>query len=56
MSDELSASGKHDKNAVQEATDFLEDKWQDLQHGVTRAGNRMKTALDKAWHRLTHRK
>lgn len=56
VSDELSASGKHDKNAVQEATEFLQDQWQDLQNRVTRAGNRMKKALDKAWKRLTNQR
>lgn len=45
-----------DKNAVQEATEFLQDQWQDLQNRVTRAGNRMKKALDKAWKRLTNQR
>jgi sporulation protein YlmC with PRC-barrel domain len=51
--DELAVSGKHDRDAVEEATQFLEDKWQDLQHRITKAGTRMKNALENAWKRLT---
>lgn len=51
--DELSATGKHDRNAIAEASEFLQDKWQDLQQSVTRASKRMKSALDAAWKRLT---
>jgi uncharacterized protein YrrD len=53
VGDELTSSGKHDHNAIQEATAFLQDKWDDLQHRTSKAGKRMKKALDKAWHRLT---
>jgi hypothetical protein len=53
VGDELAASGKHNHNAIQEATAFLEDKWEDLQHRASKAGKRMKKALDQAWHRLT---
>ncbi|PSO48101.1 MAG: photosystem reaction center subunit H [Cyanobacteria bacterium SW_9_44_58] len=50
---ELASSGKHDSNALDEAADYLQDKWQDLQHRVTQAGTRMKKALENAWKRLT---
>ena len=53
VGDELSASGKHDHNAIKEATVFLQDQWNDLQHRASQAGKRMKKALDQAWHRLT---
>jgi len=53
VGDELAASGKHNHNAIKEATAFLEDKWDDLQHRASKARKRMKKALDQAWHRLT---
>lgn len=53
--DELAASGQHDKNALQEAADFLQDKWDDLQQSLNRTGQRMKQAIDSAWKRLTHK-
>jgi len=53
VKDELASSGKHDSNALDEAADYLQDKWQDLQHRVTQAGTRMKHALENAWKRLT---
>jgi len=53
VKDELACSSKHDSNALDEAADYLQDKWQDLQHRVTQAGTRMKQALEHAWKRLT---
>lgn len=53
VSDKLAESGKHDKNALAEATEFLQDKWSDLQHSVSYAGKQMKSALDSAWKKLT---
>ncbi|MBF2002069.1 MAG: PRC-barrel domain-containing protein [Synechococcales cyanobacterium M58_A2018_015] len=50
---ELAATGQHDRNALQEAADFLEDKWDDFQQSLNRAGQRMKQAIDSAWQRLT---
>ena len=55
VSDELEASGKHSKQALAEATEFLQDKWQDLQQTVNRTGKRMKSAIDSAWKQLTHK-
>ena len=55
VSEQLAASGKHDKNALAEATEFLHDKWSDLQHSISRAGKRMKSAWDSAWKKLTHK-
>lgn len=52
VSDEL-AAGKHDKNALAEATEFVQDKWQDLQRSIERASKRTKSALDSAWKKLT---
>jgi len=53
VSDELTASGKHDHHAVREATEFLQEQWQQLQHRAAKAGTRMKKAFDQAWQRLT---
>ncbi len=55
VSDELAASGKHDNNTLAEATEFLQDKWQDLEHSIERTSRRMKSALDSAWKKLTHK-
>jgi hypothetical protein len=51
-SDELAASGHHDRHALQEATDFLHHQWESLQHSISRAGQRAKSALDRAWTNL----
>ena len=40
--DELAQSGRHDHNALEEASEFLQDKWEDLQHRLSGAGQRMK--------------
>jgi uncharacterized protein YrrD len=53
--DELSQSGQHDKNALEEASEFLQDKWEDWQHSLSNAGTRMKQGIDLAWKRLTHK-
>jgi uncharacterized protein YrrD len=53
VSDELAATGKHDQDALAEATEFLQDKWEDLQQSLSRTRKRMKSALDSAWKRLT---
>ncbi len=55
VSDELAASGKHDKNTLAEATEFLQYKWQDLQQSISRTSRRIKSALDSAWNKLTHK-
>lgn len=55
ISDELAASEQHDKNALQEATEFLQDKWEQLQQSLNRTGQRMKSAVDSAWKRLTRK-
>lgn len=55
VSDELAASGQHDKNALQEATEFLQERWGQFQQSLNRAGKRMKSAADSAWKRLTHK-
>lgn len=52
--DELAQSEQHDKNALEEASEFLQDKWEDFQHSLSRTGKRMKQAIDSAWKRLTH--
>lgn len=53
VSDELAAADRHDRHALAEATEFLQNKWQDLQHKISRAGKRTKSALDSAWKKLT---
>jgi len=54
--DELETSGGHDKNALQEATEFLQDEWESFQQSLNRAGDRVKKALDSAWKHLTGKK
>jgi sporulation protein YlmC with PRC-barrel domain len=51
--DELEASEKHDKNALQQATEFLQNEWESFQESLNRAGDRVKRALDSAWKNLT---
>ncbi|WP_026735564.1 PRC-barrel domain-containing protein [Fischerella sp. PCC 9605] len=51
--DELEASGKHDKNILQQATQFLLAEWESFQESAHRAGDRVKHALDSAWKHLT---
>lgn len=55
VQDELATSGKYDRNALQEAAEFIQEKWEDFQHSLSRAGERMKRAFDSAWKRLTHK-
>ncbi|BAZ05566.1 PRC-barrel domain-containing protein [Calothrix sp. NIES-3974] len=53
--DELETSGRHDQNTLQEAAEFLQEKWHDFQQSFNRTGKRMKEAVDSAWRRLTHK-
>ncbi|OKH22682.1 PRC-barrel domain-containing protein [Chroogloeocystis siderophila] len=53
--DELAASGQHDKNALQQATEFLQNEWESFQQSLNRASERVKRALDSAWN-LTGKK
>jgi hypothetical protein len=53
VSDELAASGEHDRHALKEATDYLHEQWHHLQQSISRAGSRTKAALDSAWRQLT---
>lgn len=55
VSDELAESGKHDRDALKEATEFLQDKWSELQYSIGCASKRMQTALDSSWQKLTHK-
>lgn len=55
VSDELAESGKHDRDALKEATEFLQDKWSELQYSIGRASKRMRSALDSSWQQLTHK-
>jgi uncharacterized protein YrrD len=52
VSDELAASGHPDHHTLKEATDFLHDQWQSLQHSISGASQRAKTALESAWKHL----
>ncbi|MEM7590307.1 MAG: photosystem reaction center subunit H [Cyanobacteria bacterium P01_A01_bin.83] len=54
VSDELAESGKHDRDVLKEATEFLQDKWQELQQSISRNNHRMRSALDSAWKKLVH--
>ncbi|MEM8829736.1 MAG: photosystem reaction center subunit H [Cyanobacteria bacterium P01_G01_bin.19] len=55
VSDELADSGKHDRDTLKEATEFLQDKWSELQHSIGQANRRMQTALDDSWQKLIHK-
>lgn len=55
VSDELADSGKHDRDILNEATEFLQDKWSDLQRSISLTSKRMESALDSSWRKLTHR-
>ena len=53
VSNEL--AGSVDKKALAEATEFLQEKWQELQQTATSAGKRIKSAANAAWKELTHK-
>jgi len=53
VSEELATSGEHDHHALQEATTYLHEQWESLQHSISRAGERAKVAFDAAWKHLT---
>ena len=55
VSDELADSGKHDRDELTEATKFLQDKWSDLQQSISRTRQRMNSALESSWKKLTHK-
>lgn len=55
VSDELATMGKHDRDVFNEATEFLQNKWSDLQQSISRNNHRMRSALDSAWKKLTHK-
>ena len=55
VSDELAESGKHDRDTLKEATEYLQNKWSDLQHSINRSSKRMQSALDSSWKKLTHK-
>ena len=44
-----------DKKALAEATEFLQDKWQDLQQTAIDVQKRVKSAANAAWKELTHK-
>jgi uncharacterized protein YrrD len=54
--DELEASGQHDKNALQQATEFLLLEWESFQQSLNLAGDRVKKAFDSAWKHLIGKK
>lgn len=53
VSDELATSGEHDQHVLQEATTYLHEQWESLQHSINRAGERAKAAFDAAWKQFT---
>jgi uncharacterized protein YrrD len=52
-SDELAALGHCDRDALQEATEFLHDQRESLQRNISRTSHRAGRALDSAWKQLT---
>jgi sporulation protein YlmC with PRC-barrel domain len=55
VSDEMTTSGEHDHHALQEATNYLHEQWENLQQSISRSGSRAKSALDSAWKHLTNK-
>lgn len=55
VSEELADSNKHDRDVLKEATEFLQDKWQELQQSINHNNHRMRSALDSAWKKLVHK-
>jgi len=53
VSDELATSGRHDRTALKEATDYLHEEWESLQQSISRSERRAKAALDFVWKRIT---
>ena len=53
VSDEL--TGSVDKKALAEATEFLQDKWQELEQTANHTEKQMKLALDSTWKHLAHK-
>lgn len=52
VGDEMATSGHADRHVLQEATDFLHDQWESLQHSLRRAKTRAQRALESAWEHL----
>lgn len=55
VSDELAGTERHDRHALAQATQFLHDRWESLQHSISRIGHRTKAALESAWKQTTQR-
>lgn len=53
VGDEISALGDHDHHTLNEAVDFLHDRWASLQQQIHRASNQAQQALEAAWEHLT---
>lgn len=51
--DEMADSDRADRHLLQEATDFLLDRWDSLQDYLHRAGIRSQRAMESAWKHLT---
>jgi sporulation protein YlmC with PRC-barrel domain len=52
VSDEIATTGDHDHNALQEATEFLHNQWENLQQNISRSSQRAQSALNSAWKNL----
>lgn len=53
VSDELVQEGHQDHKALQEATAYLHEQWERLQHSISLSSSRAKSAMDSAWKHLT---
>jgi len=51
--DELAKGGKFDLSLLDEAAEFLQQKWTTWQQRLSRAAQRMQAALQAAWEKLT---
>jgi len=52
VKDELAVSGQHNPHSLQEATAFLQERWESLQQHVNSSASRAKAALESAWRQV----
>lgn len=49
VKDQVTTSGRYDQTALREATEFVQDKWHDIQQSLSRASQHLKTAVNNTW-------
>ncbi|WP_083602375.1 hypothetical protein [Hydrococcus rivularis] len=53
VSEELAISGRYDKNALAEATEFVQQHWASIEYDLNRPKQWAKWAVEKAWQQIT---